>query len=103
MHQKIRLGGWLLLAALLTLGVAVSLPTPASPCYGQRFDYYSTPALTEIVGSMIRCPGYPDQHDEDVNGNYVVTPWYTTSTEICPCPTGGGGGGGGGNQEDSDG
>lgn len=95
---------WPLPAALAALTLALSLPTGAdATCYGLRYDYYDSPALQTIVGSKISCPGYPDQYDEDVNGTYTVTPWYTVDQVVCPCPSGGGGGGGGGgNDQDED-
>ncbi len=94
-----------LVAGLLGLLFALALASSASAtCYGTYYEYYDTPALQNIVGAMVSCPGYPDQHDEDVNGNYVVTPWYITQPIVCACPpSGGGGGGGGGNPNEEDG
>jgi hypothetical protein len=90
-HRKL---AGLSLAGLLALGVSLTRPADVwASCYGLRYDYSSTSALLDIVGSKISCPGYPDQHDMDANGQYVVTPWYTTQPIVCPCPTGGGGGG----------
>lgn len=91
-------------ASLVAAAIALTGPSAASAtCYGYRYDYYSDPSLTDIVGSKISCPGFPDQHDEDANGNYVVTPWYTTEMIVCPCGSGGGGGTGGGNPNDEPG
>ncbi|MCB1056669.1 MAG: hypothetical protein KDD11_14300 [Acidobacteria bacterium] len=94
---------WPATIALAALGIALSLPTGAdATCYGLRYDYYESSAMQTIVGSKVSCPGYPDQYDEDVNGNYTVTPWYTVEQTICPCPSGGGGGNGGGNDQDEE-
>lgn len=86
MSKNYRLGG-----LLLATGIALMQPTGAeAACYGQRYDYYSTPALQEIVGTKIVCAGYPIQYDLPY---YTETPWYTITTVGCPCtpPPGGGG------------
>lgn len=94
-----RIGSLVLLALLL---VAMAAPAAAGTCYGTYYEYYDSPAMNEIVGAKVSCPGYPDQHDTDVNGNYVETPWFLTETVVCPCPSGGGGGGTGGGEDTED-
>lgn len=91
----------LLVAGLLVTGVALTRPADVlAACYGVRVDYSSSPALQDIVGSKIVCPGYPIQYDLP---DYTETPWYTETPVICPCPGSGGGGGGlGGNPWDEE-
>jgi hypothetical protein len=87
MHRKL---AGLSFAGLLTLGVSLTRPADVwASCYGTRYDYSSTSALLDIVGSKIKCPGRPDVYDMDENGQYVVTPWYTAYQVDCPCGGGG--------------
>jgi hypothetical protein len=89
-------------ALLLVAGLAMVPAMQASTCYGVLYEYYETSAMQEIVGAKVSCPGYPDQIDTAADGSYTETPYYTTQTVVCPCPSGGGGGGGGGGGEDTE-
>ena len=79
------------------VGMFAALPAAATTCYGTYYEYYDGPAQNNIVGAKVSCPGYPDQWDEE-----VVTPWYSTETVVCPCPSGGSGGGQGGGEDTED-
>ncbi|MEM7480502.1 MAG: hypothetical protein AAF481_04970 [Acidobacteriota bacterium] len=103
MTKKTHPLAWITLFALaLFVSGPVAVDSSASSCTGTLYTYYETSACQVIVGSKVSCPGFPDEWDEDPDGNRNQTPYFTTQTVTCPCSGGGGGGGGGGDTDDSD-
>ncbi len=89
-----------LIAFALMLGVFLA-PVSADTCYGTLFEYFESPALEVHTGAKVVCSGFPNQYDSGDNGGYSETPWYTTTTVVCPC-SGSSGGSGGGDPNDCD-
>ena len=95
-------------ALLLTLSVVALMlgvflaPASAGTCYGTLFEYFESPALQVHTGAKVVCAGFPNQYDSGDNGGYSETPWYTTTTVVCPCSGSSGGGSGGGDPNDTD-
>jgi hypothetical protein len=99
-----RLVRYPLALSLLFAGLVLSAPPEASAtCYGTWTDYFETSACVNVVGTVVSCPGYPDQHDTGPDGNFTTTPWSITETVACPCPPSGGGSNGGGETGESGG